>query len=206
MKRALLLDLGNVVLRVDFRRAFEYWANGAGVPAKHLHQRWQLDEAYELHEVGALEFEDYIAALSRRLMIDLPLEEWRAGWNAVFAGTYRDVHARLPQVRQRMPLYLFTNTNATHQAAWSTLYEDTLRHFDALYVSSEIGHRKPDVSAFRHVAEDMGYAPEQIVFVDDTKENVLGASAAGMDARMVTDENDVVRILDELTGTEQQNS
>ena len=199
MKRALLLDLGNVVLRVDFRRTFEYWAKAAGVVAEDLHQRWELDEAYELHEVGALEFEDYIGSLSQRLMIDLPLEEWRAGWNAVFAGAFRDVHTRLHTVRQRMPLYLFTNTNATHHAAWSTLYEDTLRHFDALFVSSQIGHRKPNVSAFRHVADAMGYAPEQILFVDDTEENVLGARAAGMDARMVTGVTDVVRILDELT-------
>jgi putative hydrolase of the HAD superfamily len=202
MKRALLLDLGNVVLRVDFRRTFDYWAEAARVPAERLYRRWQLDEAYELHEVGALAFEEYIAALSRRLMIDLPMEEWRAGWNAVFAGAFQDVQARLPTVRQSMPVYLFTNTNATHQAAWSHLYADTLSHFDALYVSSEIGHRKPNVSAFRHVAEDMGYAPEQIVFVDDTKENVLGARAAGMDARMVGSEADVVCILDELTGTE----
>jgi HAD superfamily hydrolase (TIGR01549 family) len=198
VNRALLLDLGNVVLRVDFRRTFDYWASAASVPTEQLHRRWQLDEAYELHEVGALEFEDYIAALSRRLMIELPMEEWRAGWNAVFAGAFQDVHARLPAVRQSMPLYLFTNTNATHQAAWSNLYEDTLRHFDALYVSSEIGHRKPNVAAFQHVADDMGYAPEQIVFVDDTEENVLGAKAAGMDARMVSSEADVVRILDEL--------
>jgi putative hydrolase of the HAD superfamily len=181
MKRALLLDLGNVVLRVDFRRTFDYWAEAARVPAERLYRRWQLDEAYELHEVGALAFEEYIAALS---------------------GAFQDVQARLPTVRQSMPVYLFTNTNATHQAAWSHLYADTLSHFDALYVSSEIGHRKPNVSAFRHVAEDMGYAPEQIVFVDDTKENVLGARAAGMDARMVGSEADVVRILDELTGTE----
>ncbi len=206
MSRALLLDLGNVVLRVDFRRTFDYWAKAAQVPAEHLHRRWLLDEAYELHEVGALEFEDYIAVLSQRLMIDLPMEDWRAGWNAVFAGAFQDVHARLPTVRQSMPLYLFTNTNATHQAAWSNLYEDTLRHFDALYVSSEIGHRKPNVSAFRHVAEDMGHAPEQIVFVDDTEENVLGAQAAGMDARMVRSEADVVRILDELTDAGKRDS
>ena len=198
MTRALLLDLGNVVMQIDFRRTFHYWARHADVEVKQLYERWQLDEAYEQHETGAIDFATYIDALSARLGIDLPMHHWRDGWNDLFVGPYQEVQNRLPSLSQEVPLFAFTNTNPTHHASWSRRYPEAFRHFRNVYVSSDIGHRKPNVSAFQHVAEDMGFEPEHIVFVDDTKENVYGALAAGMDARWVRNETEVVAILEEI--------
>ena len=199
MKRALLLDLGNVVLQVDFRRTFSYWAREANADVKQLYQRWQLDEAYKQHEVGAIDFATYIHALGERLGIDLTMHHWRYGWNDLFVGPYPEVQEQLSKVSEKIPLFAFTNTNPTHQQAWSRRYPEVVRHFRNVYVSSEIGHRKPDVSAYHHVAADMGYRPPEIVFVDDTEENVIGAADAGMDARWVRSEADVVEILNEFS-------
>jgi putative hydrolase of the HAD superfamily len=199
VKRALLLDLGNVVLQVDFRRTFRYWATAANVDVKQLYERWQLDDAYEQHEVGSIDFATYVQALGARLGISLPMHDWLAGWNNLFVGPYAQVQDRLPAVSQEIPLFAFTNTNPTHHEAWSQRYPEAFRHFRNVYVSSDIGHRKPNVSAYHHVAADMGYAPHEIVFVDDTEENVTGALAAGMDARWVRSEADVVAVLDELS-------
>jgi HAD superfamily hydrolase (TIGR01509 family) len=65
-------------------------------------------------------------------------------------------------------------------------------------VLSKIGHRTPNVDAYHHVAADMGYRLDKIMFVDDSEENVAGAIASGMNACWVRCEIDVVRILDEL--------
>jgi FMN phosphatase YigB (HAD superfamily) len=198
MKRALLLDLGNVVLEVDFRRTFRYWARHADVDIAQLYERWELDDAYERHEIGAIDFATYINALGTRLGIDLPLQHWEQGWNALFVGPYEDVLRRLPAVSRTIPLFAFTNTNPTHQETWSQRYAEAVSHFRNVYISSEIGRRKPYVSAYQHVAADMGYRPEQIVFVDDSQANVAGALEAGMDARWVRSQADVVDILDEI--------
>lgn len=199
-KKALLLDLGNVVLEVDFRRTFDYWARAANIDVKQLYERWQLDAAYEQHEVGAIDFATYVQALGERLGIALPMNHWLSGWNDLFVGPYLQVQDRLAAVSREIPLFAFTNTNPTHHETWSQRYPEAFRHFRNVYVSSEIGHRKPNVSAYRHVAADMGYEPHEIVFVDDTEENVAGAIEAGMDARRVSSEANVVEILDELTG------
>ncbi len=200
MKRALLLDLGNVVLEVDFRRTFRYWASHANVEVQQLYERWQADRAYEQHELGAIDFSTYVEGLGDRLGISLPMQHWLQGWNDLFVGPYVRVQDRLPALSQKIPLFAFTNTNPTHQATWSSRYPQAIRHFRNIYVSSDIGHRKPYVSAYLHVAADMGYRPEQIVFVDDNEENVAGALDAGMQARWVGSEADVVEILDELAG------
>ncbi len=198
MINALLLDLGNVVLEVDFRRTFRHWAKQAGVAIEHLFERWQLDEAYRQHEIGTLPFSDYIDALSQRLEISLSMHDWETGWNELFVGPYPQVQQRLGTVSGLLPLYAFTNTNPTHEARWRQCYPQALQHFKEIYVSSTIGLRKPDQSAYDHVAAEMGFKPMEILFVDDTQENVIGARKSGMQARWVRSEADVVQILDAL--------
>jgi putative hydrolase of the HAD superfamily len=52
--------------------------------------------------------------------------------------------------------------------------------FDTVVLSAEVGMRKPEPGIFRHVADLLGLAPSQIVFVDDLPSNVEAAVAVGM--------------------------
>lgn len=195
MIRALLLDLGNVVVEVDFRRTFDHWARHAGAEPADLHRSWGLDPAYEAHERGEIGFETYTEHLSNRLGIRLPLEVWREGWNEVFIGPYGPVQRRLEELTGQLPLYAFTNTNSTHEAAWRDRYADAIEPFDHVFVSSTIGMRKPEVDAYRWVADAMNVAPEEILFIDDTLENVEGARRAGLETRWIRSASDVVEAL-----------
>ncbi|MNC96516.1 Alpha-D-glucose-1-phosphate phosphatase YihX [compost metagenome] len=70
-----------------------------------------------------------------------------------------------------------------------------LRVFRRVFVSCEIGKRKPDAEAFRAVAADMGFPESRILFFDDSLENVEGARAVGMRAVHVKSIADVENVL-----------
>ncbi len=194
--RALLFDLGGVVLKLRPRDCFEHWAACANVPVAQLAARFGIDDAYKEHETGAIGFAQYARRLGARLGIELPAEEWRRGWNALFAGCFEAVVERLPRAAQTLPTYAFTNTNAEHQAAWQTRHGECLGAFEKIYASWQIGRRKPDRDAFLWVAGDMGVAPADILFLDDSAENVDGARAAGLQAVHVTSEDVTRRAMD----------
>lgn len=198
MIRALLLDLGNVVFDIDFRKVFDYWATHAHVNASVLLDRWAMDDPYKRHEIGVIDFATYIESLERRLEITLPMEHWKTGWNTLFLEAYPEVQDRLPGVADVLPTFAFTNTNPTHQQVWRTRFPEALQHFVRIYASSEIGLRKPDREAFHHVARDMGFANDEILFVDDSRENIAGANTAGMQTAWVRSEADVVNVLDSV--------
>ncbi len=181
--KALLLDLGGVVIDVDPQRCFEYWAEAAGVDVEHIAVRWRADDAYEAFEIGAIGFDEYLVSLSTRLGISLEPDDWRAGWNALLGDPIAEVVAALPTLASRLPLYCFSNTNVVHQAAWERRHADALAPFRRIYVSWQLGMRKPSVAAYRRVADDIGVAPRDIVFLDDNAGNVEGASTAGLVAR-----------------------
>ena len=198
MTQSVLLDLGNVVIGVDFRKVFAYWADAAGVDESLFYERWLLDQAYRDHEIGAVDFETYARALQQRFEVEMPLHAWRDGWNDLWTEPFHEVVELLPAVAERYHLCCFTNTNDTHADCWRDLFGTHLNSFSTIYVSSEIGMRKPDPAAFQWVCRDMQSRPDQTLFLDDTAENVEGAQLAGLDAVLVRDEAAVVRALKAL--------
>ncbi len=195
MQKALLLDLGNVVLGIDFRRVFSYWAEAAGVDEQVFYDGWSIDQAYREHEIGAINFTEYTLALSNRFGIAMPEEEWLTGWNSLWTTPFHGVINLLPQLAERYQLYGFTNTNQAHADEWRSRYGAELAAFETIFVSSEIGMRKPDAEAFGYVCEVMCTAPQDTIFLDDTLENVSGARASGLEARHVPTEDEVVATL-----------
>lgn len=192
-----MLDLGNVVLDVDFRRVFAAWSASSGVAPERFHSRWSMDEPYQRHETGDLNFRDYIAHLSDLFEVRMSMAAWRRGWNSVFVDLFPEVMPMLTRLQTQLPVYAFTNTNPTHEAAWRQAYPE-LKVFRQIFVSSRIGCRKPDVAAYHLVAKRMSLAPKDIWFLDDNRDNVLGATAAGMQAFRIRAEGDVVQILNRL--------
>jgi len=54
--------------------------------------------------------------------------------------------------------------------------------FNDIIVSSEVGLIKPDVQIFKLALERLDSTPEETLFIDDTKQNVLAAEALGIKA------------------------
>jgi putative hydrolase of the HAD superfamily len=92
----------------------------------------------------------------------------------------------LEQVGKRYRTFLLSNTNTLHMEAVRRSLEKTTGHqklesyFEKMYLSCEIGLRKPDPAIFTHVCEEQGLNPEKTLFIDDSPQHVEGAKAAGL--------------------------
>jgi glucose-1-phosphatase len=189
--RAIVFDLGGVVIDIDFKRAFRNWAASASCNAADLEARFTFDQAYEQHETGDLHSSAYFSALGKSLNVPLSEYDLVAGWNDIYVGTIPGMEKLLATASQRFPLYAFTNSNPTHQSVWSIRFAAELSIFTTIYVSSELGVRKPDPRSFRLVAERIGVQASEVLFFDDSVENVDGAVSAGMQGVLVESIRDV---------------
>ncbi|MEC7974731.1 MAG: hypothetical protein VX142_02900, partial [Pseudomonadota bacterium] len=73
MPKAVLLDLGGVVLGINVAQVFQTWAACAGVTADHFKHNWIMDEAYELHETGDIDFVEYARRQAQHFAVDMPI-------------------------------------------------------------------------------------------------------------------------------------
>jgi putative hydrolase of the HAD superfamily len=193
-----LFDLGGVVVNFDFAGAFQLWASRAGCDPSLIAGRFSIDESYEQHERGEIPASSYFAALRQTLGIELSDEDFVEGWNNVYLGIVPGISEMLSLAQRHLSLFAFTNSNPTHQSVWEHLYASELRPFEKIFVSSDLGVRKPDSDAFQLVARRMGFALGEILFFDDSSENVEGARRAGMQSVLVGSIRDVRQALSRI--------
>lgn len=188
---ALLFDLGGVLIDIDFARVFARWHAHSALPLAELSARFAFDEPYRQHERGQISGNDYFAHLRNRLELRCDIAQVADGWNAIFIDEISETRALIEVARRSLPCHVFSNTNATHYTVWSERYAWIGQTFERLFVSSEIGLRKPDRPAFEHVGAVLGVPLDAIMFFDDTLENVSGAAQAGLTAVHVQSPDDV---------------
>lgn len=177
---AVVLDLGGVLVGVDFSRTLSHWAHAANRDPADLANHAIADVSYERHERGEIDFTDFAQAVRHRLGIEIDDDTLREGWNLALGDALPGAAMLAQAIAARWPLHLFSNTNATHHAHWSAEHAALLEGFGHVFVSHEIGLRKPDPAAFAQIAETIGLDAGGIVFFDDLTENVRGAHAAGL--------------------------
>ena len=195
---ALLFDLGRVLIDIDMTRIHDAWAAHAGVPVERLHRRHAQvisSDVFHGHERGTVSDAAFFAHLRQTLDIDISDAQFLEGWNAIFIGEMAGVRDCLARVSAKLPLFVFSNTNAAHVAFWSVHFADLLRPFEKVYVSNTLGHRKPEAAAFAAVVADMGVPAERVLFFDDAAGNVSGAQAAGLHAAQVASAEQIEQAL-----------
>ena len=189
--QALLFDLGGVLIDIDFERVFRAWAVHSTLPIDEIRRRFAVDTAYQRHERGELDGAGYFAHLRRLLALDCTQSAIEDGWNAVFVGEIADTLNLVRLARDTLPCFCFTNTNAVHQQTWTAGFPQVVALFEEIFVSSELGLRKPERRAFDTVAARIGVDPSAILFFDDLAQNIEGAQAAGYQAVQVRSTQDI---------------
>ncbi|MGB9366957.1 MAG: HAD-IA family hydrolase [Xanthobacteraceae bacterium] len=188
---ALLFDLGNVVIRIDFDRVFARWAVLAGCDAGQLRERFSYDEAYQRHERDEIDTSVYFASLRDTLGVGLDDACLLDGWNAVFVEEMPGMSMLLARIAPKIPLYAFTNTNRAHAAHYARRFAPVLGHFRKVFASYEMGLRKPEPASFAHIGTEIGVPAPRILFFDDTLANVDAARACGLEAVHVASDETV---------------
>lgn len=193
--QALLFDLGGVVVDIDFERAFAHWAPHSARDPAAMRQWLQFDEPYERHETGHLDSDAYFRHLRTQLALGCDEATLRAGWNTILVGGIAETLRMIDQVRGRVPCYAISNTNPVHLAHMHDAFPGMLEHFDHVFASHDIGHRKPHPESFGHVLRAIGVAAPQALFFDDLAVNVEAARACGLRAVLVRGPEDVRQAL-----------
>lgn len=189
--KALIFDLGNVVIDIDFERIFKKWSYYSGVPVEKMRVAFEMDAAYEQHERGEIEGIEYHQHLEQTLEMKLSYEQFCEGWNDIMVAPIDETVRLLASLHGRVPLYALSNANTLHKHYWQKTYPTQLSYFQQVFVSSDMGSRKPEPAIYLQALEFIGVEPESIIFFDDLVVNVEAATALGLTAVQVHSPQDV---------------
>lgn len=183
-----IFDLGNVIIDIDFKRVLAVWSNLSGVPLATLTERFVMGEAFEQHERGEISDEDFAARLSAEMNLTLSFEQFTAGWQAVFVALRPEVIAIMQRLREQgHRVVVLSNTNALHCDYWPQHYPEVMASADHIYLSQQMGVRKPEAAMYQRVLQAEKVPAEQAIFFDDNTDNIMAAQAMGITSVHVTD-------------------
>lgn len=189
--RAVLFDLGGVLLDIDFARAIDAWTAHSRLPPAAVRETFRFDDPFHRHETGHLDNEGYFAHLRQALQLQCELPAVQEGFNRILVGEIEETVQMLEAIRHRVPCYAISNTNPAHVAHIAQAFPGFLERFTRVFASHEIGHRKPHAAAFQHVLHAIGMPPAEVLLFDDLPANVEAARALGLQAVLVKSPQDV---------------
>ncbi len=195
--RAVLFDLGGVLLDIDFDRALATWAPHSRLGTERMRATFRFDEPFHRHETGHLDNEGFFAHLRQVLELQCELTVVQDGFNRILVGEIEESVRLLEALRARVPCYAISNTNPAHIAHIEQVFPGFLGRFDRVFTSHEIGHRKPQPAAFEHVLREIAVPPPEVLLFDDLQPNVDAAAALGLQAVLVKSPADVRAALGE---------
>ena len=179
MIKAIIFDMGGVLLRTLDEKPRENMAKRFGISRKRLEQFVFSSPTSLQSELGKLsDFAHWQVVLDHFNQQNISPEE---AYYEFFSGDAVDQEL-LDFARSLKPdlkVTLLSNAWKDARRRLGALY-DFIDVFDMAVFSAEVGMRKPDEGIFIHMINQLGISPEEAIFIDDLLVNVEGASGAGL--------------------------
>lgn len=184
----VLFDLGGVHYGVDYRRteaAFNTLSVQNDGPPIDFSQARQ-SEVFDDFETGAISSAQFVAQLKGLYKLFSSDDDIIDAWNAMLLGPIEGRKDLLKQAKSRYRIALLSNTNAIHWQRVGPEIAHFAPHFEQLFLSYELGMRKPHPAIFTHCLQQLGWPAAETLFIDDSIQHVQGAAQAGLHAWHLT--------------------
>lgn len=181
MTKALIFDLGGVIVPLDFKRAYLEIEKICPYSAAEIPVHIRASGLVERYETGEIASEAFVEQLSAILGLEVNYQQFCNLWSALFLNDALLPESLFADLSSRYPLILLSNTNALHFENIRARFP-LLRHFQHFVLSYQVGAAKPSARIYEEAVARAGCSPEECFYTDDVAGYVEGAKQAGMDA------------------------
>ena len=185
----ILFDLGGVLYHIDYGLTIKSFEK-LGIKNFHEHfSQQQQNNLFDRLETGKISDEDFIKEM-KALLPHCTREEIINAWNALLIGLPQENLQLLKDLSKQYRLFLLSNTNSIHINRINKLLNkdynlkslDPL--FDKVYLSHQIGLRKPNSETFEWVLKDAGILAQETLFVEDSIQHIEIANKLGIQTQL----------------------
>lgn len=176
--RAVVFDLGKVLLHFDWMRAAQKLATRSTVPAQAMLKTLDYTETVIKYELGAISSQQFYEHARDAIGFN--------GTFADFAAMFADIFSEMPamiglqaELRQRgIPTFIFSNTNELAANYVRATYP-FFAGFTGYVLSFEHGAMKPDAKLYEVVERLSGCRGAELLYIDDLPKNIEAGRARG---------------------------
>jgi putative hydrolase of the HAD superfamily len=180
----VMFDLGRVLMHIDF----DAFPNALGLKTEEERKPYKLPigKLWKVHETGKMTTDEFLDTLFVIFDGRFAKEKILEAWDRIIVEDNASIVPFVRRVQKRYRTAILSNTSPSH---WKKVMaiSSLARSIPAAFTSFDIGAMKPDPAAYNHVIKALNVAPQEILFIDDLKENIDGAVACGLKGIVYTD-------------------
>jgi glucose-1-phosphatase len=179
--RAVIFDIGRVLIRLDVARATKGLASGTSLSPQELWLAIEKDPRWKDWQEGRISARDWHLHLKQRFGGAATFEQFSEAWNLVLDPEPMLSNGLFAKLSNNYRLGLLSNTDPIHVAYMESRY-DFFSYFPVRIYSCAIGAAKPNPRIYREALRACRVRAEEAVYVDDIPAYVEAAQRLGLAA------------------------
>lgn len=189
--RAIIFDIGRVIIQVDLARSFEAFGKGDALSTEQVWTALQTDARWDDWQEGRMTPQEWHKHLCEKFRLSLSFEEFCESWNGVLDSTTLLPEVLFERLATSCRLALLSNTDPIHVAHIEATFP-FVRHFPVRVYSCRAGASKPAPTIYHHALREIAAVPEETLYIDDLEENVAAAVRLGMSGFLFTSPSELL--------------
>ncbi len=179
--RAIIFDIGRVLVRLDLRSIQTGLANGQSLDPAALWSAIEKDPRWHDWQEGRMSAAEWHQHLMTRFSLPLTLDQFTVIWNSTLHPEPIHANSLFDSLSRRYRLGLLSNTDPIHVARLESQY-DFFRYFPPATrtYSCVVGCSKPDPQIFQEALRRCEVRPANAVYIDDIDAYVTAARSLGI--------------------------
>ena len=206
--KTILFDLGNVVIYLAEESTYHEFARLSEFSYETLKEKVSKESFFHDFETGRISADEFRSAVRRLLnnenLTDQQIDD---AWNKMLLKIDPEIIDAIIMLSAQKKVMVLSNTNIIHEIAFHKMlskistYKHLNQFFHKVYLSHEIGERKPDNSSWQHILDDNdGIKAEEVLFLDDKSENLDAAGKMGFQVKQINNPGETLEVLKLIIG------
>lgn len=182
----IIFDLGGVIIDLDVNATYSAFAEISGKSKEEIEHLAAEAEFFKKYERGEIDDPTFRAHLREELEFTGEEALLDEAWNAMLGPIAEARFQKLELLEKQYDLFVMSNTNEIHVRRFLKIAEHSspqkgfYDYFKQVYLSQEVGARKPEPEAWQVILNDHELSPQAGLFIDDNHNNVKAAASLGL--------------------------
>ena len=200
--KVIIFDLGAVILNINYENTIDEFTKLGVKNAETFYSKKVQTELFNKIETGKISNNEFLKALQKETK-NAKIKQVKIAWNAMLLDLPKERLQLIKKLKNNHTIYLLSNTNSIHINAFkeelgNKKWLEFCELFDKMYLSHELGLRKPDAKIFEYILNEQKLKAEDVFFIDDSPQHIASAKKLGINCHHLLDNEDITFLFPDI--------
>ena len=200
--KTIIFDLGAVILNINYQNTIDEFTKLGVNNAATLYSKKVQTNLFNQIETGMISSNKFLKALQKETK-NANINQVEKAWNAMLLDLPEERVQLIKKLKNNHTIYLLSNTNTIHIDALKKQLGNRkwfafCKLFDKMYLSHELGLRKPDVKIFEYILKEQKIKAEEVFFIDDSPQHIASAKKIGIHCHHLLDDENIITLFPDI--------